>query len=176
MKTEFQAKFIQHLSQRKRNDEGFTLIELLVVIIIIGILAAIALPSFLNQAAKAKQSEAKNTVGAVMRQQQAQRLDQGKFSSDFNTLEAGLPSDTANYTYTITTDQTTTALVSAVPKDTASLRAYAGGVVVYGSGQTAAQACQTTEASGTPPNVTLTPGATEATAAASCASTDNDMK
>ncbi|MBP0000519.1 MAG: type IV pilin-like G/H family protein [Cyanobacteria bacterium SID2] len=175
MKAEFKAKFIQHLSQKER-EEGFTLIELLVVIIIIGILAAIALPSFLNQAAKAKQSEAKNTVGAVMRQQQAQRLDKGQFSTDMVELEAGLPSETANYTYEIQTDVTTTALINAYPKDAAALRAYAGGVVVYGSGQTAAKACMTTEASGTPPTVTLNTGATDAASAAQCATTDNDMK
>ncbi len=70
MKTEFKAKFLQHVAKRKK-EEGFTLIELLVVIIIIGILSAIALPSFLNQANKAKESEAKQYLSAINKGQQA---------------------------------------------------------------------------------------------------------
>ena len=174
MKTEFKAKFLQHMMNRKKSESGFTLIELLVVIIIIGILAAIALPSFLNQAAKAKQSEAKSYVGSVNRAQQSYRIEKTSFATDVKALEIGIPTKTVDYTYAMAgKGSASDATFTAVPNDTTTLRAYAGGVMVIpSSGQSSAAACQTTAPSGTAPTVTFAdPGG------ATCAGTaDNVMR
>ena len=107
MKTELKAKFLQHLVGKKKDDQGFTLIELLVVIIIIGILSAIALPSFLNQAKKARQSEAKTYVGSLNRGQQAFYTENDAFTTSVDAMGVGVATQTANYLYTALAGGTT---------------------------------------------------------------------
>jgi type IV pilus assembly protein PilA len=173
MKTELKAKFLQHLLGKKKENEGFTLIELLVVIIIIGILSAIALPSFLSQAAKAKQTEAKTFVGAVNRGQQAFRMENTTFTTDIAALQISVPSTSEYYNYVIspsTSASTTTFTAIPINGETSTLRAYAGGVTILTSGQTAAVACMTTTVSASAPTVNLS------NSAATCSSAANNMK
>lgn len=170
MKAELKVKFLQHLNQKK-TDEGFTLIELLVVIIIIGILSAIALPSFLNQAAKAKQSEAKTYVGSINRAQQAYRIQNPQFASNVSALEIGLPSDTVNYKYDVT-GITTIATASAQAKDAKSLKSFVGSVLIKDSGQTEAIACQSNGVTDTVPTVTPVTG----TGPSTCGANSTNMQ
>lgn len=125
MKSDFQAKFLQHLLN-KQQDQGFTLIELLVVIIIIGILSAIALPSFLNQANKAKQSEAKTYVGSLNRAQQAALMERGNFTSDVAALGLGISTQTENYGYGIRTGVDSSSASSRAGSLQLPLRSYQG--------------------------------------------------
>jgi type IV pilus assembly protein PilA len=128
MNPEIPAKLILR-PQSKNSSQGFTLVELLVVIVIIGILTAIALPSFLNQTAKAKQVEAKTNISAVNKAQQLWRVEQASFTTNFGDLALGrlVGSSDPAYAYTITSADAVSVVAKATTNQ-AILKGYASKV------------------------------------------------
>ena len=110
---------LHKLRQRGQDEKGFTLIELLVVILIIGILAAIALPAFLNQRGKAQDSEAKSAARTAQTAMETWYTDEQNYNAtvdDLRKIEPALSEGQAStlavtggdnsYTVTVTSKTT----------------------------------------------------------------------
>ncbi len=106
------------------NQRGFTLIELMIVVVVIGILAALAIPRFLQATTKSKQLEAKQILLEIYKAQQTYKQTNGTYwisgglianvaaPNAFFPLDVEIPS-TARYSYSFTLETATMFTVQA---------------------------------------------------------------
>jgi prepilin-type N-terminal cleavage/methylation domain-containing protein len=91
-----------------RNRDGFTLIELMIVVVIIGILAAIAIPKFNNASARAKEKEADGILSQLYRLQETYRAEKGAYADALNASpglqDVGYEEPTNLKHYSVTAD------------------------------------------------------------------------
>lgn len=88
----------------RRQAGGFTLLELLVVIVIIGVLASVAIPSFGNAIERGRCREAQTTLQVIFQAERIFRLDNGGFGTMADLLNGGYmtnPNPNANWNFTI---------------------------------------------------------------------------
>jgi type IV pilus assembly protein PilA len=127
---------LYNLRQRSKDEGGFTLIELLVVILIIGILAAIAIPSFINQKGKANDAQAKTAARTAQTAAETLATDNnGSYAATSTTelekIEPTLTSTTNPLKVAKGTTETyEVAVENATTKDTFKIERLASGEVV----------------------------------------------
>ena len=138
MSQQFTIKLLHQITNKYKNA-GFTLIELLVVIIILGILAAVAMPNFIRQVGKAREVEIYNAIGSINRAQQAYHWERQVFAQGANDLITinnllGLSFDNKYidaYNIVANTNSATVAPTNNQSSNDGT-RAYSGGIFCFG--------------------------------------------
>ena len=92
-------------SRARMPHAGFTLIELLITMVIAGILAAVAYPSYMQHTVKARRAAVEGFMLEVASRQEQYLLDARRYADDMPTLGMSTPSEMASY-YSVTTSAT----------------------------------------------------------------------
>ena len=93
-----------------KGRQGFTLIELMIAVVIVGILAAVAYPSYVQYVVRAKRSAAESFILDVASRQEQYNLDARQYASSMTVLGATSipPEVSGSYTVTLAADNTAT--------------------------------------------------------------------
>lgn len=125
------------------NKKGFTLIELLVVVLIIGILAAIALPQYMKAVEKSRATEAISVLGNLANAEKIYQMAQNTYTDDLTVLDITMPGvsnvctktfATNNFTFTVNTASGNSFVATAQRNGKSGADAYGLGVVINSNG------------------------------------------
>jgi type IV pilus assembly protein PilA len=139
LNSRLQLAILNRKKGRNLLEKGFTLVELMIVIVIVGILSAVALPSFLNQKARAKAAEGVTQAGLYLKEaeiQYTEGVDATDILTNITAQMGTVNSDTTkifNYTAALNTDDTKLCVWAEGDGDDDVKDKYLAGDIVFGS-------------------------------------------